>query len=169
MILNLLERHRDKWVEDGECYRWIAGRRRDRASVWFNGKRVNISRLLCEEVHGSPLTPKHEAAHDTPNGCIGALCVNGEHLRWATRSENAMDVQPEERKRIAINARAGWTEESFNKNREERYKAQVEGKDRYFTGRPCKNGHIDFRYTDHGSCVSCMREASERHQARKGK
>lgn len=33
---------------------------------------------------------------------------------------------------------------------------------RYFTGKPCKNGHIEQRYAKTGTCVVCMHE----HQAR---
>ena len=105
MILNLLERHRDKWVEDGECYRWIgttAGKDGNRLGTIRigarkDGKYATVPRIVCEEVHGPPPTPKHQAAHNTPNGCIGSLCVNGEHLRWATAHENHMDVPAEER------------------------------------------------------------------------
>lgn len=40
-----------------------------------------------------------------------------------------------------------------------RHNALLEGKDRYFTGRPCKNGHIAFRYAQSGTCSACMAEA----------
>jgi hypothetical protein len=111
VIFNLLERHRDKWVEDGECYRWIAATAGNPKSlqgcVGWNGKVVRVPRAMCEEAHGPPPTPKHHAAHDTPNGCIGSLCVNGEHLRWATARENAADISSEVRsdriRRGAIN------------------------------------------------------------------
>jgi hypothetical protein len=33
------------------------------------------------------------------------------------------------------------------------------GKSRYYTGKECKNGHIDERYTLRGTCVTCCREA----------
>lgn len=29
----------------------------------------------------------------------------------------------------------------------------------YFTGRPCKHGHIDYRYTASGGCSRCIRDA----------
>lgn len=121
MLLNLLERHRDKWVEDGDCYRWTAalgssghgaGYRVNRPIVGIRGedgkyKTKQVARLMCEEAHGPPPTPKHQAAHNVLDGCIGSLCVNGEHLRWATAHENQMDVSPEERsdriRRGAIN------------------------------------------------------------------
>lgn len=104
MIFNLLERHRDKWVEDGECYRWIAAvsARSDgsnpRPCVGIgNRKIIRVARYVCEEANGPPPTPKHNALHDTPNGCIGTLCVNGDHLRWGTQKDNMQDMTPEER------------------------------------------------------------------------
>jgi hypothetical protein len=101
VIFNLLERHRDKWVEDGECYRWIAALGGNSKSlqgvVGVNRKIVRVPRIVCGEAHGPPPTPKHHAAHDTPNGCIGGLCVNGEHLRWATARENQQDISSKER------------------------------------------------------------------------
>lgn len=32
------------------------------------------------------------------------------------------------------------------------------GEIKYFTGKPCSNNHIDFRYTSNKTCVSCSRE-----------
>lgn len=37
-----------------------------------------------------------------------------------------------------------------------RAEAKVGGLNRYFTGVPCKNGHVDFRYTASGACKSCL-------------
>jgi hypothetical protein len=54
-------------------------------------KAALMSRLVCEETHGLPPTPKHDAAHKTRSGCLGKLCVNPWHIRWATRSENERD------------------------------------------------------------------------------
>lgn len=38
----------------------------------------------------------------------------------------------------------------------ERAKAKELGERFYFTGRPCKRGHIAQRYTDKGTCCQCM-------------
>lgn len=41
----------------------------------------------------------------------------------------------------------------------ERTKALEEGRTKYFTGKPCKHGHVDERKTDSGQCVACAKEA----------
>ena len=41
-----------------------------------------------------------------------------------------------------------------------RSEAQKRGLLLYFTGKPCKNGHIDFRYTSKGMCVTCTKQKS---------
>lgn len=46
----------------------------------------NVHRRLCEEKHGPPPSPDHEAAHTCGRGLHG--CVNRNHLVWATRKEN---------------------------------------------------------------------------------
>jgi hypothetical protein len=48
---------------------------------------MQVHRLECERVHGPPPTPQHEAAHLCNNGRGG--CIEGSHLRWMTRAENA--------------------------------------------------------------------------------
>jgi len=39
-----------------------------------------------------------------------------------------------------------------------RKQARQKGKIRYFTGKPCKYGHISERYTSIGTCVQCNRD-----------
>lgn len=36
--------------------------------------------------------------------------------------------------------------------------AKVRGQTQYFTGIPCKNGHLTYRYTSSGACSGCIRE-----------
>lgn len=36
----------------------------------------------------------------------------------------------------------------------------------YFTGQPCKNGHIDKRYTNTGICYECKRQRNKVHYSR---
>lgn len=40
----------------------------------------------------------------------------------------------------------------------ERKEAKEKGLARYFTAKPCINGHIDERQTSNGSCIACSRE-----------
>ena len=39
----------------------------------------------------------------------------------------------------------------------------------YFTGKPCKNGHIARRYTNSGNCVECNKATTKRHAQRNRK
>ena len=46
----------------------------------------------------------------------------------------------------------------------ERAAAKAVGLTQYFTNRPCKNGHIDFRSTSSGACISCSKIIQKRHR-----
>ncbi len=37
-----------------------------------------------------------------------------------------------------------------------RKQAQEKGLRKYFTGRPCKKGHLTLRYVNTGACVACI-------------
>jgi len=39
---------------------------------------------------------------------------------------------------------------------QERAKAKAEGKTRYYTGKPCKHGHVAERQTSNGTCTVCL-------------
>lgn len=110
--MSLLDDHIDKWTPEPNtgCFVWLAGGN-PYGKVRINGKMRNVPRLVCEETNGSPPTLKHEAAHNTPNGCIGKRCVNGAHLRWATRAQNRRDISIEDRSVIARKGRASLTSE----------------------------------------------------------
>lgn len=43
-----------------------------------------------------------------------------------------------------------------------RSEAKKLGTKHYFTGKPCKHGHVDFRVTKDGRCVECNRERARR-------
>lgn len=58
-------------------------------SIRYKGTTQLAHRMVCELAHGSPPTPQHEAAHSCGRGSGG--CINPNHLRWATRGENAND------------------------------------------------------------------------------
>jgi hypothetical protein len=40
-----------------------------------------------------------------------------------------------------------------------RAEARASGQTHYFTGKPCKNGHVDKRYVHKATCYTCVREA----------
>ena len=42
-----------------------------------------------------------------------------------------------------------------------RAEAREKGLSWYFTGKPCKKGHIDRRYTSNATCFTCAREAAK--------
>lgn len=100
-------------IARGETQRWIADHQdyvEDRCLTWpfarsDNGYGVTTvagdyalaHRVMCEAVNGPAPTVEHEAAHSCGNGHEG--CVNPLHLRWATKSENALDAMAHGTKR----------------------------------------------------------------------
>lgn len=42
-----------------------------------------------------------------------------------------------------------------------RKEAREKGQDWYFTGKPCKHGHIDKRYTSNATCFTCARTTAK--------
>jgi hypothetical protein len=59
--------------------------------VWIDGVSHQAHRLVLELAAGPPPAPDLVAAH-APLVCHNRRCVNPAHLRWATRSENAVDT-----------------------------------------------------------------------------
>jgi len=83
-----LEAHVD--FSGDECLPWPYGLRRGYAGrVAVDGKEVAACRYMCQLAHGAPPTPKHHAAHSCGKGHKG--CINPQHLRWATPTENEAD------------------------------------------------------------------------------
>ena len=87
-----------KWIKDhtdhvgAECLTWPFARKAQGYGlrmVW-DKKEIAPHRLMCIIVHGQPPTSRYDAAHSCGNGHLG--CVNPQHLRWATRTENAADM-----------------------------------------------------------------------------
>ena len=89
----ICEKYANRWIPEPNtgCYIWVGSvnHKNFRPIAWRNGNNRGITRLICEEFNGPPPTPKHEAAHK--RHCVGHLCVNGNHLYWATRKENESD------------------------------------------------------------------------------
>jgi hypothetical protein len=44
----------------------------------------------------------------------------------------------------------------------ERADAMAAGNTTYFTGRPCKNGHVDYRCTSSGACITCSKASQKK-------
>lgn len=44
-----------------------------------------------------------------------------------------------------------------------RRQAAEAGENKYFTGRPCKNGHLSLRYTNSGICCACNVAAAKKY------
>lgn len=87
---------------DVECLPWPFKRHsKSNYAIWtrtsepgvvVRGRRSPyIAREICYRLYGEPPTPDHQAAHNCGKGHEG--CVNGSHLRWATRLENEHDKE----------------------------------------------------------------------------
>ncbi len=90
--------------DDDACLLWpFCYDQNGYARIKHKGRATNVHAAICEHRHGSPPTPKHVAAHSCGNGDFG--CVNPNHVRWATRSEN-MAHRRFKRKRLRLVAAA---------------------------------------------------------------
>lgn len=70
------------------CVLWpFAKHKRGYGTLRHEGKMVLAHRLVCQTAHGAPPFEGAEAAHH----CGNKLCVNPQHIRWATSAENARD------------------------------------------------------------------------------
>lgn len=49
-----------------------------------------------------------------------------------------------------------WFKEDIRRENSPRKQAQNAGLKKYFTGRKCLKGHLTYRYTNSGSCSSCV-------------
>ncbi len=87
------------FCDAGECLIWPFSKdRHGYGQLWFQGALIGAHRLVCIKRHGPAPSPHHDAAHNCGNGHNG--CVNGSHLRWATRSENLSDMAEHGTKQI---------------------------------------------------------------------
>lgn len=75
--------------EGDECLTWPFAGSDGYGLLWFDGRSQKVSRLVCEEEHGPPPTPKHQAAHSCGKGHLA--CVTKRHLSWKTPKENVAD------------------------------------------------------------------------------
>lgn len=76
--------------EGDDCLIWPFARDQNGYGQFkHNGQMRSAHRVVCEEAHGQPPTPKHEAAHSCGKGASG--CVTKGHLSWKTRAGNQAD------------------------------------------------------------------------------
>ena len=85
-----------KWLKGvletahNECVIWPWARcKNGYAGFKKGGQWYQAHRWVCEQVNGPPPTSAHHAAHECGNGKMG--CVNPNHLRWKTATENEAD------------------------------------------------------------------------------
>lgn len=85
-----------KWLrahtghEGDDCLIWPFGRMKGGyGTVWFLGKTTPAHRVMCILAHGDPPAGKPHALHSCGNGHLG--CINQQHLRWGTASQNYED------------------------------------------------------------------------------
>jgi hypothetical protein len=107
--VSLLDDYAHLWISEPNtgCWIWHGGNSKGYGRITIGKKTINIPRWVCEEAHGLPPTFEHQAAHATASGCVGPACVNPAHLRWATQSENQLDMPIEKR---SERARKIWAE-----------------------------------------------------------
>lgn len=72
--------------EGDECLSWPFG---CLSSGYAKMGNSVVSRLVCEDEHGPPPTPEHQAAHSCGRGHLG--CVARKHMSWKTPKENQRD------------------------------------------------------------------------------
>lgn len=86
--IDWLRAHKD--FEGHECLIWpFSTDERGYGQICQKGKKEKVSAVMCKHRHGPPPTPYHEAAHTCGKGHLA--CVNPQHVRWATATENAAD------------------------------------------------------------------------------
>jgi hypothetical protein len=49
-------------------------------------------------------------------------------------------------------------------NKGARHQAKLRGDIHYFSGKPCKNGHIEGRFVKNGACVKCAKAKTKNHR-----
>jgi len=84
-------RFMDKVEITDSCWVWTAAKSKGGYGRFnLGGKMYDAHRLMLSEKLGRPVACGMDACH-APGICHNRLCVNPEHLREATRSENMAD------------------------------------------------------------------------------
>lgn len=69
------------------CIPWPYGTFDGYGVLGHDGTTMLASRVMCILAHGAPPNKRSHAAHS----CGNPICVNPNHIRWATPAENAKD------------------------------------------------------------------------------
>ena len=96
--------------EGEDCLTWPFQRNNaGYATVSVKGKKRSAARIMCRLKNGTPSDPSLDTAHSCGNGHLA--CMNSEHLRWATVTENMHDaIEHGTTTRGVKNAQASLTE-----------------------------------------------------------
>ena len=78
-----------------ECIIWPFGTITDSKGKKYGMLRIDdkirgAHREVCKRAHGDPPLPKAVACHALKAVCGSTLCINPRHLRWGTKSEDAL-------------------------------------------------------------------------------
>src|SRR5690349_13216798 len=87
-----------RWIQEvalchvgDDCLMWPFSKdRHGYGQAVVDGRHLIASRYICELVHGTPPTPRHDAAHSCGKG--HDACVAPGHLSWKTRAANMEDM-----------------------------------------------------------------------------
>lgn len=97
----------DKITTSLGCHEWVKNFwRGNYGKLGYNGKKYGAHRISCEISHGPAPIDKPFVLH----ACDNPKCVNPDHLRWGTHTENMIDVSDRHRQRGENNGSAKLTE-----------------------------------------------------------
>ena len=104
-----LEKHWEKWIPEPNsgCYLWVAScnPRNGRPVVWFRNKVCRPARIVCEMEYGE--LPKH--IHARHFMCCTGMCVNPDHIKPGTATENLNDE--------LASTRSEWSKKAYQSYR----------------------------------------------------
>ncbi len=70
-----------------QCVEFDGSLRGGYGGIRYEGRMQGAHRVMCRLAHGEPSVPTLDALHS----CDNPICINPNHLRWGTESENMQD------------------------------------------------------------------------------